>query len=113
MSLHVLKSINQCFTSSKVSSGNSGVVNVIGCCSLLLVSLKNVWKLPISDISGSVIALVPNGIIGECLMLLLSERLGLLKIGTLAKGPLRTGGEVPRRKNEEPHRNIMQAVKQI
>lgn len=62
---------------------------------LLEVSLKNVWKLPISDISGRVIALVPNGMMGECRKLLLSVRFGLLRIGTLASGPLRTGGDVP------------------
>lgn len=59
---------------------------------LLALSLK---KLPISDISGRVMALVPNGMIGELLKLLLSERFGLLRIGTLANGPLSKGGEFP------------------
>lgn len=34
---------------------------------------------------------------GGCRRLLLSERFGLLRIGTLAKGPLKIGGEVPER----------------
>ena len=82
-------------TSSNVSSGNSGAKNVSGCWSIVVVSVKKLCKFPISDISGNVIALVPNGIIGWCLKLLLSVKLGLLSKGTLASGPLKIGGEVP------------------
>lgn len=46
-------------------------------------------------------ARVPNGIIGECLILLLSERFGLLNIDTRDNGPLNIGGEVPDLRNGE------------
>lgn len=68
---------------------------------VVLVSLKNVCKLPISDISGRVMARVPNGMIGECRKLLLSDKFGLLSMGTRANGPLSIGGEVPERRNGE------------
>lgn len=51
--------------------------------------------MPISEISGRVIALVENGMMGDRPRLLLSLRLGLLKMGTRASGPLSSGGEVP------------------
>lgn len=59
------------------------------------MSVTNAGKLPISDISGNVTALVPNGITGDFPKLLLSLRFGLLNIETFAKGPLKIGGEVP------------------
>lgn len=49
----------------------------------------------ISEISGKVMARVPNGIMGDCPKLLLSDKFGLLRIGNFANGPLRIGGEVP------------------
>lgn len=58
-------------------------------------SLNNGWKLPISVISGNVRALVLNGNMGELQRLLLSQRFGLLSIGTRVSGPLSTGGDVP------------------
>lgn len=63
---------------------------------LPVFSPKNVWKLPISDISGKVTALVPNGMTGDRRKLLLSESVGLLSSGTRANGPVKTGGEVSR-----------------
>lgn len=81
------------FTSSNVSSGNSGAKNVIGCCSTLTLSLNNVFMFPISVISGKVIARVPNGIIGVCLRLLFSAF--ELDNGNLARGPLNIGELLP------------------
>lgn len=63
-------------------------------------SLNSGWKWPISVISGNVLALVLKGRIGELHKLLLSHRLGLLSIGTLASGPLSNRGDVP--KNKKP-----------
>lgn len=49
--------------------------------------------LPISEISGRVMALVEK--MGPLTGLLLSLRFGALSIGTLAKALLNPGGEVP------------------
>lgn len=67
-------------------------------CSKLTLSVNSVLILPISVISGKVMALVPKGMTGVCLKLLFSAKLLELDSGSFASGPLKIGELCPKKK---------------